>query len=156
MAMLPRNLDQPWTPALMQYWGRFGDRIGEPINATPAPDSAGRVDVRGVSIHPSVVLSVAPQDLNIVLQRIEPVSNDDQFDLVLATNILLYYDVFEQSLATANIARMLARGGVFLSNDRMIALPGAPLSTAGHTTAIYLEATGLGDRGDRFDWYRRR
>jgi hypothetical protein len=94
--------------------------------------------------------------LNIVLQRVEPVSGDDQFDLVLATNLLLYYDVFEQSIAMVNIARMLGRGGVFLSNDRMIALPGAPLSTAGHTTAIYLEAPGLGDRGDRFDWYQHR
>jgi hypothetical protein len=45
---LPRNLDQPWAPALVQYWGRFGDRIGESVKATPAPASAGRVDVRGV------------------------------------------------------------------------------------------------------------
>jgi hypothetical protein len=153
---LPRNLDQPWASDLVQYWGRFGDRIGESVKTTPATPSAGRVDARGVSIRASVVLSVVPQDLNIVLQRVEPVSSDDQFDLVVATNLLLYYDVFEQSLATANIARMLARGGVFLSNDRMIALPGAPLSTAGYTTAIYLKAPGLGDRGDRFDWYRHR
>ena len=64
-----------------------------------------------------------------MLQRIEPASREDQFDLVLATNLLIYYDVFEQSLAMANIARMLDAGGVFLSNDRMIELPGGPLST---------------------------
>jgi hypothetical protein len=154
--VLPRNPDQPWAPALVQYWERFGDRIGETVKGTPAPVSAGRVEVRGVSIHPSVVLSVVPRDLNIVLQRIEPASREDQFDLVLATNLLIYYDVFEQSLAMANIARMLDASGVFLSNDRMIELPGGRLSTAGHTSTIYLKAPGFGERGDRIDWYRHR
>ena len=37
---------------------------------------------------------MTPVDLNIVTERIEP--GGDQFDLVIATNILLYYDVLEQ------------------------------------------------------------
>jgi SAM-dependent methyltransferase len=153
---LPRNLDQPWTPALVKYWERFGDRIGDRVRGTAAPAAAGRVGVRGASIRPSVVLSIVPQDVNIVLQRIEPVSSGDQFDLVLATNLLIYYDVFEQSLAMANVARMLRAGGVFLSNDRIFELPGSPLATVGHTSAIYLQAPGIGDRGDRIDWYQHR
>lgn len=153
--VLPRNRDHPWTPALVQYWERFGDRIGGRVRGAAAPAAAGHVDVRGIAIRPSVVLSIVPEDLNIVLQRIEPASPDGQFDLVLATNLLIYYDVFEQSLAMANVARMLRPGGVFLSNDRMVELPGSSLASVGHTSAIYLQAPDIGDKGDRIDWYQR-
>ncbi|MGH9254140.1 MAG: class I SAM-dependent methyltransferase [Vicinamibacterales bacterium] len=154
--VLPRNLDHPWTPNLIGYWERVGDRIGETARAAAPPPTAGRLDVRGVSIRPSVVLSVVPQDLNIVLQRVEPLPADDQFDLVLASNLLIYYDVFEQSLAVTNVAKMLRPGGVFLTNDRVVELPGSALAPVGQTSAIYLMAPGIGDRGDRIDWYQRR
>ena len=155
--VVPRNLDQPWTPGLVGYWERFGDQIGDRARAPAPPASAGRVAVRGVAIRPSIVLSVVPEDLNVVLQRVEPLPTDERFDLILATNVLLYYDVFEQSLALANIATMLRPGGVFLSNDRIFELPGSLLESIGHTSTIYLQATaGLGDRGDRIDWYQHR
>ena len=154
--VVPRNLDQPWTPGLVSYWERFGDQIGDRARAPAPPASAGRVAVRGVVIRPSIVLSVVPEDLNVVLQRVEPLPTDERFDLILATNVLLYYDVFEQSLALANIATMLRPGGVFLSNDRIFELPGSLLESIGHTSTIYLQATGLGDRGDRIDWYQHR
>ena len=34
----------------------------------------------------------------------------ERFDLIIATNVLVYYDVFEQSLALANLATMMRRG----------------------------------------------
>jgi SAM-dependent methyltransferase len=139
----------------VRYWERFGDRIGTPTPPPAAPPTAGHVDLRSVSIRAPIVLSVVPRDLNVVLQRVEPVTADEQFDLVLATNLLIYYDVFEQSLAMANVARMLRPGGVFLSNDRIFELPQSPLASVGHTSAIYLKAPGTADKGDRIDWYRR-
>ena len=39
------------------------------------------------------------------------------FDLVIATNILPYFDDGELTLAISNIAAMLAPGGVFLHNE---------------------------------------
>ena len=39
------------------------------------------------------------------------------FDLVVATNILPYFDDGELMLAMTNIAAMLAPGGVFLHNE---------------------------------------
>jgi hypothetical protein len=153
--VVPRSLDQPWTPGLVSYWQRFGDQIGDRARAPAPPPSAGRVVVQGVAIRPSMALSVEPQDLNIVLQRVEPLSSGDQFDLILATNVLIYYDVFEQSLALANIAKMLRPGGLFLSNDRIFELPGSPLASIGHTSTIYLKSPRAGERGDRVAWYQR-
>jgi hypothetical protein len=39
------------------------------------------------------------------------------FDLVIATNILPYFDDAQLVLAASNIAAMLAPGGVFLHNE---------------------------------------
>jgi hypothetical protein len=101
-------------------------------------------------VRPPVVLSVTPVDLNIVTERI-----DLQFDLVIATNILLYYDVFEQSLAAVNIAKMLRPGGFLLTNNRIFELPNSPLAGVGFTDATYMSLTGIGDVGDRVIWYQR-
>jgi len=155
MVVLPRNLDRRWTPALVTAWERFGDRIGEETKAVEAPTSAGRLEIRSVLVRPSVVLSTIPRDLNIVLQRYEPTSTTDQFDLIVATNILIYYDVFEQSLAVANIATMLRPGGFFLTNDRIFELPSTPIGEVGYTDVNYMEFPGIGEAGDRIVWYRR-
>jgi SAM-dependent methyltransferase len=111
--------------------------------------------VRAVALPPAVVLSVTPRDLNVVVQRLEPLPAGQQFDLVVATNILLYYDVFEQSLAMANVARMLRPGGVFLTNDRLFELPASPLRPVGATDVVYLEQPGIAVKGDRIAAYQR-
>ena len=152
--VLPRELDRPWSRELTGYWQRFGDRIGQTATIATPPPTAGRVAVRGVAVRPSVVLSVTPRDLNFVVQRAD-LAAADRFDLMLATNILLYYDVFEQSLAMANIAKMLRPGGLFLTNDRVFELPSSPLRSAGMTDVVYLEQPGASAKGDRITWYRR-
>jgi hypothetical protein len=154
--VLPRKLDQPWTPELIAFREQLGDEIGKPVTAAPPPANAGRVAVRGVLFPPAVANAIVPRDLNVVLQRMEPAAGNDGFDLIVATNILLYYDVFEQSLAAANIAAMLAPEGVLLSNDRIFELPGGPLALAGRTAAAYMDVPGVGPRGDQIYWYRRR
>jgi SAM-dependent methyltransferase len=154
--VLPRKLDQSWGPDVAKYWERFGDRIGVSANAAPPPSSAGPVTARSVLVRPSVALSLMPRDLNIVVQRLDPMAAGEQFDLVLATNILLYYDVFEQSLAVTNIAKMLRPGGLFLSNDRVFELPAGPVDAVGFTDVRYTTQAGAAGKGDRITWYRRR
>ena len=154
--VLPRSLDQPWTSELIAFRDQFGDEIGKPVAAAPPPANAGRVAVRGVLFPPAVANAIVARDLNVVLQRIEPTDGNDGFDLIVATNILLYYDVFEQSLAAANIAAMLRPEGVLLTNDRIFELPGGPLSLAGRSAAAYMDVPGVGPRGDQIYWYRRR
>ena len=153
--VLPRATDRSWSAELIAYWQRFGDRIGQQAPAAPPPPAAGRVDVRGVLVQPSVVLSIEPRDLNIVLQRVDPLAADEQFDLILATNILLYYDVFEQSLAVANIARMLRPRGLFLTNDRLLELPAAPVRSAGERDVTYMRLPDSSTKGDHLTWYQR-
>jgi hypothetical protein len=148
--VLPRDADRAWSPELLEYWRRLGNWVGSETTPAAPPPGAGRVEVRGVLVRPPVVLSVIPVDLNIVTERL-----DRQFDLVVATNILLYYDVFEQSLAGANIASMLRPGGVLLTNNRIFELPNSPLTGVGFTDVTYMSLPGLGDAGDRVIWYQR-
>jgi len=154
--VLPRNLDQPWTDDLVRFRDRFGDQIGKPAETASPPSNAGRVGVRSVMFPPPVVRAIVPRDLNVVLQRAAPVPAGEGFDLIVATNILLYYDVFEQSLAAANIAAMLRPGGFLLSNDRIFELPGGPVASAGRTAAAYMNVPGSGPRGDQIYWYQAR
>ena len=65
------------------------------------------------------------------MQRLEQASDNERFDLVIATNILIYYDVFEQSLALSNIARMLRPGGWLLTNTPLFELPETRLREMG-------------------------
>jgi hypothetical protein len=86
--VLPRNLDQPWTPELVKYRDRFGDQIGAPVSVPAPPAHAGRVHARGVAIRPALVRAIDARDLNIVLERAAPAADIDRFDIVIATSIL--------------------------------------------------------------------
>jgi len=153
--VLPRDVDQAWSPELIEYWTRFGQAIGQE-GRTPAPPlNAGHVQVRSAVIRPPVVLQVSSRDLNVVLERVEPSTDAERFDVVIATNVLLYYDVFEQSLALANIGTILRTGGILLSNTRLVELPGVPMAQAGHTDVVYTRLPGIGETGDRVFWYVR-
>jgi hypothetical protein len=152
---LPRALNPSWSSGLVRYWERFGDRIGKDVPPVPVPAGASDVGVRAVEVRPAVVLSIIPRDVNIVLQRLEPLSADEQFDVIIATNILSYYDAFEQSLALMNVARMLRAGGLLLTNNGLFELPGTPMAWIGEADVTYMTLPGVGDTIDRVFWYRR-
>ncbi len=153
---LPRNMDLPWADPLAAYWEALGGEIGEPAGDVAAPPGAGNVRTRGVEVRPDVMGAIEARDLNIVLQRLAPLPADELFDLVVATDILVYYDVFEQSLALANVAAMLRPGGVFVANTTVAALPGVPLALAGQTRVGFMPVPGRGEVHDILAWYRRR
>ena len=92
------------------------------------------------------------RDLNVVLERLAPLAGDERFDIIIATNILVYYGVFEQSLALANIASMLRPGGFLLSNNVLVELPTTPVHAVGHNRATYSDGP---DDSDDIVWYRR-
>lgn len=147
---LPLGSQERWHPELVSYWERFGTSVGEDTEPALPPAGTG-VRVRATRIRPATVNVIVPQDLNIVLQRREPVASAGGFDLVIATNVLVYYDVFEQSLAAANLAKMLRPGGLVLSNTLIVELPHSPLGLAGYTDVVYTESAV----GDRLLWYER-
>lgn len=147
---LPLGTHEQWRPALVRYWQRFGSSIGEETRAV-IPANAPGVHVRAIHVRPATIAAIVPLDLNIVLQRLEPIASGNRFDLVIATNVLVYYGVFEQSLAAANLARMLRPGGLVLSNTSIVELPQSPLALVGHTDVVYTESAV----GDRILWYAR-
>ena len=100
------------------YWQNLGAQIGESVPAIPVPQGAPGFATRAVKIRPVVVSRIKPIDTNIVYQRL-PFAPDERFDLIIGTNIFLYYGAFEQSLARANVAAMLKPGGYLLSNDKL-------------------------------------
>jgi len=153
--VLPRSLDRPWSLGLASYWQRFGSHIGAPIAAPAPPPGAGRLEVRGVGVRPAIAAGIATRRLNIVLERPPSAEDGGRFDLVVVTNLLLYYDVFEQSLALENIAAMLRPGGLLLSNNRAIELPNAGLRSVGTTSVVYMTLAGIGEAGDQIVWYAR-
>jgi hypothetical protein len=148
---VPRDTTAHWNPEVVSYWERFGDRIGE-TSTSAGPTAAGAVVVRSVRVRPEFVRSIDVQDTNIVLQRLEPLSPADRFDLIVATNVLVYYDVFDQCLALTNLARMLQPGGVLLSNTEVPLLPHLPLARIGYTELVY---TGQVNAADRLTWFQR-
>lgn len=153
--VLPRDLDRPWNPTLVEYWTRVGEYVGNDADDVEAPPNAGNVRARSIDVRPDVVASIDSRDLNIVLQRLDT-RPDRMFDLIIATDVLIYYDVFEQSLALANVASMLRSGGVFLTNNAVFALPGTPMSAVGQTTVGYMPLPGIGELNDQLIWYRNR
>jgi hypothetical protein len=74
------------------------------------------------------------------------------FDLLIATNIFVYYGVFEQSLAMANVQKMLRPGGFLLSNNALLELPSSGMRSVGYETVQYSERP---DDGDHIVWYQR-
>ncbi|MGB9491721.1 MAG: hypothetical protein WCA92_14765, partial [Terriglobales bacterium] len=54
----------------------------------------------------------------------------------LGTDIFIYYDAFERSLARANIAAMLRPGGYLLSNDKFPDNVPSGLASALDTTLV--------------------
>lgn len=153
VVQLPLSSGDPrheWQPDLVGYWQAFGSRIGREVPATTPAGMSG-VRVRGVSVDPAAVLSIASHDLNIIVQR-RALPDDERFDLIVATNILVYYDALDQALALANIASMLRPGGYFLTNYAVA--PSATMEAVPSlTTPVFFDRQR---NGDTIYCYRRR
>jgi hypothetical protein len=125
---------------VLDYWQRFGSQIGGNAQALALPPQlrqpANAVRTRAVRIRPEVVGLMDPLALNVVLQR-AVLPPERAFDLVVGTNILIYYGAFEQALALSNVEAMLAPSGVFLTNDLSLELPEIRLRPSGIVNVNY-------------------
>jgi hypothetical protein len=124
----PYVLELPWYSAgrwteefrgkFVSYWQNLGSTIGHSVPAVNVPSGAEGIEIRAIAVRPSVVKRITPLDLNIVYQRLELVP-EERFDLIIGTNVFIYYGAFEQSLVRANVARMLKPGGFLLSSEKL-------------------------------------
>jgi SAM-dependent methyltransferase len=110
---LPLTRITEWSPEVRRYWETFGDRIGAPAEGPAAPQALdGQAELRTVRVAPAAVRHLSVKGLNVVTQRLD----GESFDLVIATNVFVYYDAFEQALALSNVDAMLKPGGYLLAN----------------------------------------
>jgi SAM-dependent methyltransferase len=137
---LPQDAGRSWPPALEKYWQSFGRRVGSEVKALPPPATFTGLKTRAVQIRPQTVLRCQAVDLDMVAQRLV-LSANDRFDLIVATNVFLYYDAFEQALALQNVGSMVNPGGVLLANDDLPLLPASGMRRV-NVTAISDGASG--------------
>jgi hypothetical protein len=146
---LPHDPARRWAQRVSAYWQSFGSLAGAEVEPLAPPEALTGLQSRAVAIRPEVVLACEAADLNIVFQRIPGA----QYDLIVATNLFVYYGAMEQALALQNVAAMLRPGGILLSNDRLPELPGSSLTLAGSTSVTYSEQPQV---LDSVSWYRKR
>lgn len=151
VVQLPRDPLVRWKPEAISYWEHFGNQIGIPVQPVAVPPSAGALLIRALSIHPANAALITPVDLNIVLQHLE-LPPLERFDLIIATNIFVYYDNFEQSLALTNVDQMLRPGGIMLSNNALLELPFSRVRSIDYLTVVYSDRE---NDGDHMVWYQR-
>jgi hypothetical protein len=133
---LPRDTGRPWPPNLVAYWQSLGDHIGTAVAPIPVPQLFQDVETRAVRIRPDVVLACETADFNIIVERLK-LRPSDRFDLLVATNVFVYYDAFEQRLALENAGAMLNPGRLLLTNDRLPETPGGAMRLTGITDIRY-------------------
>jgi SAM-dependent methyltransferase len=146
---LPLPKATQWEPEVRTYWRTFGDQIGAAMQSATTKTVADLADVRAVRARPSAVQRMDVMNLNIVTERLD----GQAFDLVIATNVFIYYDVFEQALAMSNIEAMLKPGGYLLANFSAPELRSITLRPVDTTTTIYARSPSETIR-DFIVWYR--
>jgi hypothetical protein len=140
---LPLDGTTPWTPALLTYFAGFGSAIGSPVPVS-IPPGLGPLRLRALAVRPSVVERISAHDLNITAQA--PVLDDaERYDLIVGTNIFLYYDRVQQGLAMVNIAGLLRPGGILLSNNALVEVPSAGMRSIGYLKTLYSTREEDGD-----------
>lgn len=146
---LPIRADIPWTPAALAYWRRAGLTIGRaaaPLKSrTDSP-----LHYRAVTFAAKRVVRLRPIDLDVIYQRAD-VPDSDKLDLIIATNVFVYYDTFQQALAMSNIASQLRKGGLLLTNDSLPNSPNLALQLVGATGVAYSPRP---HDGDEIAWYQ--
>jgi hypothetical protein len=95
------------------YFGQLGRRIGyESTLKLPGP-LASHLS-KSVLVRQDIADRLTAGEMNIVTERYDP---SPEYDLVVATNVLVYFSDEELRLALANICSMLRPGGYLVHNE---------------------------------------
>ena len=105
--------------------------------------------MRAVRVRPSVVKRLSVLNVNMVTDRLDA----EPFDLVIATNVFIYYDVLDQTLALSNVEAMLKPGGFLLANFSAPELASIRIRRVDTTTTLYAR-TATENIRDFMVWYQ--
>jgi hypothetical protein len=148
------------SPEYVDYVDRFGAAIAA-LPPGPARDFGHGERGKTLSVSAPAARALRTAALDVVTERLP----GERFDLVVATNILPYFDDPQLALALSNIATMLLPGGAFLHNEQrpvlgeITATLGVPLQQSRHAViatvpgakaplydSVFLHVRGLGPR----------
>ena len=101
-------------------------------------------------MRPSAVRRLSVLDVNIVTDRLEA----EPFDLVIATNVFIYYDLLDQALALSNVEAMLKPGGFLLANFSAPALSSLTIRPVETTTTALRPRPARENIRDFMVWYQ--
>ena len=144
---LPKST--PWLPEVRRYWQTFGDRIGAPVQAPSSKAITDAAELRTVRARPATVQRISVVDMNIVTQRLD----GEPFDLVIATNVFIYYDELEQALAMSNVEALLKPGAFLLANFSAPNLKSGTIRPVETTETTYARTASENVR-DFVVWYK--
>ena len=146
---LPLPRSTPWLPEVRAYWQAFGDQIGVPAQASTSKATTDLVELRAVRARPSSVQRMSVLNVNVVTDRLD----GGAFDLVIATNVFIYYGELEQALAMSNVEAMLKPGAFLLANFSAPNLTSVTMRPVDTTTTLYARAANENVR-DFIVWYQ--
>jgi hypothetical protein len=95
----------------LEYFGQLGRAIAD--GSTPPPPKTSAHLAKVIHMRPEVAQSLSAEELDVVTARL----SGAPFDLIIATNILPYFDDPQLALAISNVAAMLVPDGIFLHNE---------------------------------------
>ena len=117
-----------------EYFVGLGARLTMQAKAPAVTGNAAGHLEKSVRVGTAAARVLFAEQLDIVTERL----TGSPFDLVIATNILPYFDDRQLALAVSNVAGMLAPGGLFLHNEarpilgELTAAFGLPFEQARH------------------------
>lgn len=133
------------TKEFRDYFGSLGGAVG---GTSVQPQAGGRLR-KTVAIRAGIARVLRAETLDVTTERFD----EPRFDLIVATNVLPYFDDVPLTLAMSNISAMLAPGGTFLHNEArplmngLTAAVGLPLRQSRHAViaAVRGAPAPLGD-----------
>ena len=149
---LATSLRASSTLSLSTDYADYVDRVGAGLvdgRVAPARDLGAGQRGKTVPVSTGAARALQVEELDIVTQRLA----GRRFDLIVATNILPYFDDPQLALALVNIADMLAPGGVLVHNEQrpilgeLAAALGLPLQQSRHAVI----ATVAGAKAPLYD-----
>jgi SAM-dependent methyltransferase len=110
---IAETTEQPFSADYRTYVRQLGRAIGDQVAPRPALASDRRYQ-HSIAVRSSFARAMSAERLDIVTERLVDRS---PFDLIVATNVLSYFDDRQLALALSNIAALLRPGGFLLHNE---------------------------------------
>jgi SAM-dependent methyltransferase len=105
-------LSRRGTSEYQDYFRNIGNAIGREVPPNPLWKLPASIQARTVEVQRGVARRITASHMNILTE-----TGDPRFDLVVATNVFVYFDRPELLLALASIHSLLRDGGYLIHNE---------------------------------------